>query len=291
MSEIEPPTPFPLNPIFNVNDWVQNNTLLTISQANKLYLRKSGDTATGLINFSGGLTCSGLCQISCNVVLNGTNNYIQYSDNSQQLSAYTGAKNLAGSYTLTNMTVDSNGKITALSSGSSTNQFQPTFYNMSFQQFSTTAYGYEGAFYINFSGSWAITDWICFRITCRMSWGTNQTSLGVANGLLYFQPYYIPQSGNWAPLNGYGTTLKWASGSGSYYGANSGVWFVSSGNTGNTGYMYIYGVGWNNIQLMFESPAVAGGFQGTLTLEYMSRSLTGGNHQVVNGSGTYNTLP
>lgn len=39
-----------------------------------------------------------------------------YPDNSIQISAYTGAKALAGSYTNTNMTIDSSGRITALSS-------------------------------------------------------------------------------------------------------------------------------------------------------------------------------
>jgi len=49
-------------------------------------------------------------------ILNGS--YIQYnSDSTQQTSAFTGAGALAGSYTQTAMTVDANGKITALSSG------------------------------------------------------------------------------------------------------------------------------------------------------------------------------
>ena len=72
MSEIEPPNPYPLNPIFNVKDWIYNDTTLTIAEANKLYLRKKGDTATGLLNFSGGLTCSGNCQINCDITISST---------------------------------------------------------------------------------------------------------------------------------------------------------------------------------------------------------------------------
>jgi len=51
-----------------------------------------------------------------------TQNYVHvnkpfvFSDNSVQTSAYTGAKNLAGSYTNTNITIDANGQITSLSS-------------------------------------------------------------------------------------------------------------------------------------------------------------------------------
>jgi hypothetical protein len=49
-------------------------------------------------------------------ILNGS--HIQYnSDSTQQTSAFTGAGALAGSYTQTSMTVDANGKITALASG------------------------------------------------------------------------------------------------------------------------------------------------------------------------------
>lgn len=45
---------------------------------------------------------------------------LSFGDNTVQTSAYTGAKALAGSYTFANITIDSSGKITAISSNSST---------------------------------------------------------------------------------------------------------------------------------------------------------------------------
>ena len=71
MSENNQPIPFPLNPVFNLSDWIIPNIALTINVANQLYLKRAGDSATGLINFNNGLTCAGTCNISCNVLLNG----------------------------------------------------------------------------------------------------------------------------------------------------------------------------------------------------------------------------
>ena len=105
MSEQIPPNPFPLNPIFNYNDWVLNVEYLTISMANALYIKKNGDSATGLINFNQGLTCSNLCNISCNVLLNSVNgidrqitasqlNLTNLNDNSNCFSLFSNTNNV-----------------------------------------------------------------------------------------------------------------------------------------------------------------------------------------------------
>ena len=121
-----------------------------------------------------------------------------------------------------------------------------------------------------------------------MTWGENQTNFASATGLIYFRPYYIPQSGNWSSLQCNSSSVLWANQTGPHYGPNSGVYFVPTGTAGNCGYMYIYGVGWNNIQFMAYSPQVQGGFQTTFTLEYLCSSSGYGSHQISNAT---NLLP
>ena len=83
-----------------------NDTPLTYKDAKKYFLsypQAQGTENLFDVNVAGTLTAS---------------SNIKYADTSTQTSAYAGAKALAGTYTSTNMTIDANGKITALSSGS-----------------------------------------------------------------------------------------------------------------------------------------------------------------------------
>ena len=108
MSEQQPPIPFPLNPIFNLNDWIYDNTALTIGTANQLYLRKAGDTATGAITFNGGLFCNSSAVFTL---------FIEFANATQQTTAY---KSLPqGTYSNANIVVNVDGQIDSISSGSS----------------------------------------------------------------------------------------------------------------------------------------------------------------------------
>jgi len=106
-------------PIFNPLDYATNDTAITKEYADNHYVQypvaQGFETFTNTLN-EGDATVEGNIYANSNIILAGT--YLKYPDLTQQTSAYTGAKALAGSYTNTNMTVDANGKITALSNGS-----------------------------------------------------------------------------------------------------------------------------------------------------------------------------
>jgi hypothetical protein len=55
MSSYDPPNEIPLPPIFNPLNFVVDNVGITTGQADIRYIKKAGDTATGVINFSSGI--------------------------------------------------------------------------------------------------------------------------------------------------------------------------------------------------------------------------------------------
>ena len=95
MSSQQPPIPFPINPIFNPLDWgYPDLTFLTIAIANTLYIQKAGDTATGLINFSAGITST----YAAFSGLVSTNNTLMFQDATDDTGNITG---ISGSLVLT----------------------------------------------------------------------------------------------------------------------------------------------------------------------------------------------
>jgi len=227
---------------------------------------------------------------------------IKFPDNTIQNSAFTGAHLLAGSYTLTNMTIDSNGKITALSNGTSSSQFQPTFNNSSVLQVIGSNYGYTALQYINFTGGWGINDYICFRVSCCMTWGNygsgQYSNFATQNGLMYIYPYAMP-GGVFSGANAGTQTIIWGNNTGTYSGWGNGKIcnFVSNGSAGNCGYMTFYGSGTQNggyLQFFFPNPGST--FNVSLALEYLYRTGSGGGHNITNGASYgqpyyYNQLP
>jgi hypothetical protein len=200
------------------------------------------------------------------------------------------------------MTIDSNGKITALSSGSSSNQFQPTFNNASVLQVIGSNYGYTALQYINFTNGWGINDYICFRINCCMTWGNygagQYSNFATQSGLMYIYPYAMP-GGVFSGANPGTQTIIWGNNTGTYSGWGNGKIcnFVSFGGAGNCGYMTFYGSGTQNggsLQFFFPNPGST--FNVSLSIEYLYRTGSGGGHSITNGASYgqpayYNQLP
>lgn len=143
MSAYPPPTE--TLPIFNVNEFIGTTST---SQGGGGGTFVNYPTAQGSLNLVGfnssgtasitNLVVNGTSDINNNVnisgdiVFDGINGSINFLDTTEQVSAYTGAGALVGAYTNSNITLDADGKITAISNGSGVG-LNPTFDTITIQ--------------------------------------------------------------------------------------------------------------------------------------------------------------
>jgi len=234
------------------------------------------------------------------VVCNGTsvvvNPQLQFPDNRVQNSAFTGGGAFAGSYTLSNITLDSNGKITAISNGSATSQFQPTFHN--FANYQTGTSGYSQGAYINWSSGWGALDYVMIRVRAQVNWSISSgeyNNYATTAGELIIRPYYAPAGviGSLSSPN-----IFWSTNSGSVVGnVKKLIYYTGAINNGTQSYFFVYGNGGSGggssgyIQLMCDAPGTSGGWQYTCSYEYIIHSTSGASITFSNGVGTNNSLP
>lgn len=104
---------------FNNLYWISGDTALTQAEADLRYLKfpvAQGTENLQTTNVNGILTCNNDVIVNNKSLdIDGVLGQIRYADNKVQNTAYTGGT--PGTYTATNMTIDANGKISAISNG------------------------------------------------------------------------------------------------------------------------------------------------------------------------------
>ena len=138
MSAYPPPTE--TLPIFNVNEFIGTTstsqgggggggTFVNYPNAqgvlNLVGFNSSGTASITNLVVNGTSDINNNINLSGDLVFDGVNGSINFLDSTEQVSAYTGAGALVGSYTSANITLSANGRITAISNGSGS--LNPTF--------------------------------------------------------------------------------------------------------------------------------------------------------------------
>jgi hypothetical protein len=293
MSEQNPPIPFPLNPIFNIGDWIYaDSTLLTIGVADARYLKKGGDTATGLINFNVGITTAGITS-SNDIIINGAGNYLQFPDGTQQFTASSSINPSGNSYTIVP------NPATPLPTGSAGiyNQYNTGAYAGQF--YSNVSYSYinlwfdmqgflSGSVGVDYNASCTIEYQIIFNNNPSPT--TPATAGGICKGTMQLFPNrYVAQWGthyagvvanvlnSYTNLNGSfnATYPNYAPFGRQYYCYN----MVNSGSS-NADYAYLYG-GASYALMQFAKPYTSGNYSCSVSTRILDstylQSAQGGN--------------
>ena len=125
MSVNQPPNPNV--DTFNNLYWIGGDTALTQAEADLRYLKfpvAQGTENLQTTNVNGILTCNNDVIVNNKSLdIDGALGQIRYADNKVQNTAYTGGT--PGTYTATNMTIDANGKISAISNGAAATNLLP----------------------------------------------------------------------------------------------------------------------------------------------------------------------
>lgn len=257
---------------------------------------------TSVVMGAGGATNTPTTSVECNGTSVVIAPSITYPDGRVQNSAFTGAGALTGSYTLANITIDSNGKITAISNGSAGTQFVPKFHNFSNTQNGTS--GYSQGPYINWGSGWGANDYVIIRVRAQVNWGdsgSGWTQYATTAGELILRPHFAP-AGVIGSLGG--GSIFYTTNSGSVMGNTQKLaYYTGAINNGSQGYFYLYGNGGSgggasgSVQLMCGAPGSANGWEYTCSYEYIIHSGSGASISFTNGPGggsgptTNNSLP
>ena len=154
-------------------------------------------------------------------------NYLQYSNNTLQTSAYTGGT--PGSYNNCNITIDSNGKISSISNGtSSANNVASTY------EIQNGGGEYSASIYVNggISGEWPQNTFFTIRLTYSLIWGfdgsgnSNAQYYANTTGIYDIYPYrFVP---NWCVID---NSTPYANMTTNTINGNSSFGLVDTGNS------------------------------------------------------------
>ena len=288
---------YPLLPATSFNPMVLSNDRVIYSNGQSLVLTMQNTVYSG-IRISGSSTTLGFGSATSNptssVVADASTVSIKpsitFPDNKVQTSAFTGGT--PGSYLNADITIDANGKISAISNGTTIPTFVPKAAN--FANYNSGSTGSSAGTKILWAGTWGPLDYIILRLTVQGNWinlgtGNGWENFAVSSGQLIIRPHFAP-SGSWASD---ASPIRYTTNSGGNVNNSSvkkAVYYTGNINNGTQDYFYLTG---NNgsIQLKFAATGALGGWEYTNLVEYITHSTSGGTVSFLDGNGTNNSLP